>query len=297
MSGIEKTEGLYTYTATSKEINQNSQIKKTDEKDVPVWNQKVPHDVKENLNVDGYVTKRDATYVDNKYEKMQKALETKKEKVEAVQKSLPPRDGKTNYIEDFKDYQPTNQAKYDKVYDLVNKKVDPEKAKSISNMVCALSDDYGIDPEITAAILDHETGGFVFNDKTMKNPGKQYKGVMQVDKTTIEIMYADGGAWKKLKSGTRKAVLSYDHRHFSSDDERIDELKKKYPTPDALYQAIQKDVTLGVEVGIMAYKGKLSRTKGNTRAALAQYCGNQYSLPADSTAVRKIWPLPKYGDT
>ena len=132
MSGIEKTEGLYTYTATSKEINQNSQIKKTDEKDVPVWNQKVPDDVKENLNVDGYVAKRDATYVDNKAERFQNALETKKEKVEAVQKSLPPRDGKTNYIEDFKDYQPTNQAKYDKVYDLVNKKVDPEKAMEMA---------------------------------------------------------------------------------------------------------------------------------------------------------------------
>ena len=33
MSGIEKTEGIYTYTATSKEINENSKIKKTDEKD------------------------------------------------------------------------------------------------------------------------------------------------------------------------------------------------------------------------------------------------------------------------
>ena len=216
-----------------------------------------------------------------------------------------PRDGKTAYIEEFKDYKPSNQQKYDKVYSYIEreipkaesgKKADPARVKSIANMVCALSDRYGIDAEITAAILRKETGGYQFTDKVMVHGESKYKGVMQVDLTTIECMYANYNDWKtKGKQLTaHEYAVSYDHKHFASDDARIAELKKLYPTPEDLHLAIQKDVSLGVEVGIMAYKGKLSKHKGNTRKALAEYCGSQYRLPSDSTAVSRIWPLQKY---
>ena len=108
-------------------------------------------------------------------------------------------------------------------------------------------------------------------------------------------MYADPDAWKtKGKSLTKhQYAVSYDHRHFAADDERINELKKKYPTVDALYQAIQSDVSLGLEVGIMAFKGKLSRAKGYTGKAVSQYCAGQYRVASDTIPAR-IWPLPKY---
>ena len=220
-------------------------------------------------------------------------------------KKKKPKDGKTAYIEEFKDYKPSNQQKYDKVYSYIEreipkaesgKKADPARVKSIANMVYALSDRYGVDAEITAAILRKETGGYQFTDKVMVHGESKYKGVMQVDLTTIECMYANYNDWKtKGKQLTaHEYAVSYDHKHFASDDARIAELKKLYPTPEDLHLAIQKDVSLGVEVGIMAYKGKLSKHKGNTRKALAEYCGSQYRLPSDSTAVSRIWPLQKY---
>ncbi|MBS4760856.1 MAG: hypothetical protein KHX03_09190 [Clostridium sp.] len=294
MTELSKTE-LFTVAAGDKtKPAQTTEKKETKEN---FWTVAKASGEFKNTNIDEYQVQpaaRDATYVAPKVlpevENVKKATKEEAEKV----LERKPRDGKTAYIDDYKDYKPKDEAKYNKVLKHVSKKASGEKAHGIANMVCSLSEKYGIDPEITVAILEKETGGYNFKDSVMVNPGKQYKGVMQVDKTTIECMYADGDAWKKMKSGTRKAILSYDHRHFKADDERIAELKKKYPTEDALYQAIQKDVSLGVEVGIMAYKGKLSRAKGDTRKALAQYCGSQYKLPPDSTAVRKIWPLPEY---
>ena len=211
--------------------------------------------------------------------------------------------GRTAYLEIYKDYVPKDKQKYQIVNNYVQKKyaaqrggkVDENEVKGITNMVCSLSEKYGVDPEIIAGILNAETGGYVFSDKVMKNPGRQYKGVMQVDKETIECMYADPNAWKtKGKRLTRhQYAVSYDHRHFAADDERINELKKKYPTVDALYQAIQSDVSLGLEVGIMAFKGKLSRAKGYTGKAVSQYCAGQYRVASDTIPAR-IWPLPKY---
>ena len=200
----------------------------------------------------------------------------------------------TDYLTDFKDYKPSNPQKYNKVLTYINKKVKGERGIAIANMVCAKSEEYGIDPEITARILDVETGGFVFNERSMNPTKNSHKGVMQVDRTTIECMYADPKNANNTKLSQHQRAVAYDHRHFVADQERIDQLKKQYPTVDDLYNAIQTDVTLGLEVGIIAYKGKLSRHKGDVKSALAEYCGSQYKLNQDSTAVRKIWPLPKY---
>ncbi len=214
-------------------------------------------------------------------------------------------DGKTAYLEIYKDYEPKDKKKYQIVENYVRTnyakqhsgKIDKNAIKGITNMVSALSEKYGVDPEIIAGILNVESGGYVFSDKVMKNPGRQYKGVMQVDLETLECMYADPNDWKTKGSKLTKHqyAVSYDHRHYAADDARIAELKKEYPTPEALYEAIQSDVSLGVEVGIMAFKGKLSRTKGYTSQAVKQYCAGQYRVTSD-TIPERIWPLQKYND-
>ncbi len=203
---------------------------------------------------------------------------------------------------EFVNYRAKNMVKYNKVYDYIKKCADDHgnsKAdiKAIANMVCKLSDNYGIDPELIAPILGTESGGFVFTPRVMSGR-KSYKGVMQVDFTTIETLYAEDYSSKKKYPSKHAEAISYDHMHCKQDQARIDELKKKYKTPQALWEAIQTDVSLGVEVGIMAYKMKLHKHKGDVKAALAEYCGNQYKLPSDSTAIRKYsLPLPSYKRT
>lgn len=160
-----------------------------------------------------------------------------------------------------------------------------EKIEEITTMVIQLCDKYQI-PDLApviAQILSNETGGFVFNEKALKNPGKSYKGCMQVDLETCCCIYGMTQSSfkdydnKMRRSKQTKSVYEYDKKHhFSQDMERIKELKKKYPTPKALYQAMQKDVKLGLEVGIIAFKAKLSRSNGSVSRAVAQYCGNQY---------------------
>jgi len=208
----------------------------------------------------------------------------------------------TGWKGEFQEYQPTNQVKYNRVLNRIKKNKNLSNkgdAKYIANMVCTLSDRYGLDPEITVSILERESQ-FNFTPRVMVHKGSQYKGVMQVNPEIIRCMYANpkDANNKKLTLKQRKEAGS--HVHYAHDDARISELKTKYPTPEKLYEAIQKDVALGIEVGIMAYKASLSMNRGSTTAALAQYCGNQYKFPADSLNTsnnpipRKIYPIPQY---
>lgn len=106
---------------------------------------------------------------------------------------------------------------------------------------------------------------------SVKNPWKipegLYKGVMQVDFKTCQCIYSEGG---KINEAWHKA-------HFSQDDARIDEMKKKYPTAKDLFQAIQKDVELGLEVGIIALKAKIHEAKNSVSGGISKYCGGNYS--------------------
>ena len=215
-------------------------------------------------------------------------------------------DGKTAYLETYKDYQPKDKQKYQIVKEYVRKNMaaqnsgyaDPAKVEGVTKMISALSDNYGVDPEIVAGILNIESGGYQFIDHVMVHEGSKYKGVMQVDFTTIECLYADPDAWKENGQNLTKHeyAVSYDHKHYAADDARINELKMLYPEPEDLYKAIQSDVSLGVEVGIMAFKGKLSRVKGSTSRAVQQYCAGQYKVTSD-TIPDRIWPVPEYRDT
>ena len=196
-------------------------------------------------------------------------------------------------------YTPKNQRKYNKVHKFVENYAKKQGNKTadvdaITNMICKLSDDYQIDPEITATILAHETGGFVFTPKVM-SARTHYKGVTQVDFTIVEILYASYEDYNDKSLTPHQRAVAYDHRHCLQDQTRIDELKEMYPTPQDLWKALETDVSLGVEVGIMAFKLKLHSRKGDTKAAIAGYCAGQYHLPADTTAqMHYDLPLPEY---
>jgi hypothetical protein len=206
----------------------------------------------------------------------------------------------TNWVNNYKIYPAKNKAKYDKVYKYVEtcaKKQQNHTAniKEITNMICQLSDNYQIDPEITATILANETGGFVFTPKVL-SARENYKGVGQVDRNVVDCLYADTDyKYNKKYPTKRDEALSYDTRHWQQDKTRVEQIKNKYPTSNALWAAIQKDVSLGLEIGIIAFKMKLHSRKGNTVEALRDYCSGQYSLPANSTAKTSYsMPLPSY---
>ena len=140
--------------------------------------------------------------------------------------------------------------------DVYNKALN--KANKVTDMVMKNCKKYNI-TELTPIIvtmLSVETGGFCFTPRVMKNSRSQYKGVMQVNLDAIKTLYKD-------KS--------------SSNARFIEELKGKYKTPGELYSAIQTNVELGLQVGILFFKTKLRGTGGNVAKGIKSYCGGQYS--------------------
>lgn len=216
---------------------------------------------------DKYVAARDATYVappkaaiaaqqtkpavqkDSKYEKVSSLVE--KQLVKRLPKG---RSGQK--CSSIADLPQSKQAEY------------REKIAYITKMVIEKCEKYEIEDlaPVIAEMLGVETGGYNFTERVMKNPGRSYKGVMQVDYETCKSIYSEGGA----------KYVDWHKRHFSQDDQRIAELKAKYPTAKSLYNAIQEDVELGLEVGIIAFKAKIHQSKGSVAGGIAKYCGNQY---------------------
>ena len=110
---------------------------------------------------------------------------------------------------------------------------------------------------VVTTMLGVETGGFVFSAKNLNKKGKPGcpKGSMQTDLDAINTLYND---------------------NKSSDVKFVKELKSKYKTPGALYTAIQSDVELGLQVGILVFKAKIRGAGGNVAKGVKSYCGNQY---------------------
>lgn len=131
------------------------------------------------------------------------------------------------------------------------------KANAVTDMVmknCSKYEVADLTPIVTT-MLGVETGGFNFSSKVMKNPKSQFKGVMQTNLDAIKSLYNDSK---------------------SSDAKFVKELKAKYKTPNALYTAIQTDVELGLQVGILVFKAKIRGAGGNVAQGVRNYCGNQY---------------------
>ena len=220
----------------------------------------------------------------------------------------PARDGRTAYLTEFNNYKPKNQQEYNKIFNFINNykingkicNIEPERAEAIARMVCSLSEEYGISPEIVITILANESGGFNFSDEALGEKLKKgqkkfiYKGAMQVDLENIECLYGYS-LNKKHPDPIHNDRIQYDHEHYYQKDiARINELKQIYKTPQDLFNAISKDVSLGVEVGIMAYKGKLCRAHGNTKEALRQYNRGHYFFPNGNNIPKKINNIPEY---
>ncbi|MDE6137903.1 MAG: hypothetical protein K2F57_00365, partial [Candidatus Gastranaerophilales bacterium] len=144
-----------------------------------------------------------------------------------------------------------------------------KRADKITKMVIEKCQKYDIEviAPVVAEMLGNESGGYNFTEDVMKNPGGNYKGVMQVDFKTCQCIYSEGG---KINAAWHKA-------HFSQDDARINEMKKKFPTAKALYQAIQNDVELGLEVGIIALKAKIHEAGNSVEEGIKKYTGGNYS--------------------
>ena len=131
------------------------------------------------------------------------------------------------------------------------------KANQVTDMViknCSKYEVADLTPVVTN-MLGVETGGFVFNDRVMKHSGSEAKGVMQTDLNAIKNLYND----------TK-----------TSDAKFVKELKSKYKTPNALYRAIQSNVELGLQVGILVFKAKIRNAGGNVARGVRNYCGNTY---------------------
>lgn len=155
-----------------------------------------------------------------------------------------------------------------------------QKAEYVTKMVIEKCEKYKVEDlaEVVAEILGIESGGYDFSDKVLKRPGSQFKGVMQVNLEACCILYGescpkfidfDG----KVRSSNLKSedYKGDQKRHCKQDLVRINKLKEKYPTPQSLYQAIQKDIGLGLEVGILFLKYKISLKKNNVKAGIYAY--------------------------
>lgn len=152
---------------------------------------------------------------------------------------------------------------------LINK--NSQKAKQVTDMVMRLCTEYDV-PELVPVItsmLGTETGGFNFSAKVLNKNGKFGcpKGSMQTDLNTIGALYKD---------------------EKSSDVQFIKKLKSKYKTPNALYRAIQTDVELGLQVGILIFKQKLRANGGSIKAAVRAYCGGSYRYDYPTKVPDKI---------
>ena len=131
------------------------------------------------------------------------------------------------------------------------------KANTVTDMVIKNCKKYKVSDltPVVMTMLGVETGGFNFSSRVMKNPHDRNKGVMQTDLDAIKSLYND---------------------NKSSDVKFVKELKSKYKTPGALYTAIQSDVELGLQVGILVFKAKIRGAGGNVAKGVKSYCGNQY---------------------
>ena len=163
---------------------------------------------------------------------------------------------KGGFAKKIEDIPPTERQKYIDLADRVTK------------MTIKLCKKYEIESlaPLIADMMGYETGGYKFTQYVLSEKNKTHKGAMQVDFETCQCIFSEGP--KKNKD--------WHDKHFTQDDKRIAVLKSKYKTARKLYQAIQKDVELGLEVGIIAYKAKLSVAKGNVHKAVGLYCGNDY---------------------
>jgi hypothetical protein len=174
----------------------------------------------------------------------------------------------------------------DKMAKQYGKKLTESDKEYIAKIVIEKCDKYGISDlsPVIVQMLAIETGGYNFTKKQMIHPKDSHKGVMQVrleecctimSQACPSFIDKDGESRKSNKRAAQ-VYIDENNRCLKYDQERIAEIKKKYKTPKQLYQAIQEDVELGLEVGILVFKLKLSYGKGFIEDGLIGYGGKKY---------------------
>ena len=116
---------------------------------------------------------------------------------------------------------------------------DPAQLKELPEMIVRKAKELKIDPILVAGIIDQECD---YRYKSNKIYGVNGKGMMQVTSIYIQDLYAYSS-----------------QRWFRGGKEKLDEIKKKYPTPQKLWEAVcsKREPELNMELGIIIYKGKL----------------------------------------
>ncbi len=196
-----------------------------------------------------------------------------------------------NLIRDLKKdlpYDPTDYPQYNDVKTSIKKIAKERKTnlseadiENITKMVLLACKKYNISAisPVIAQILGTESS-YVFNETSMDS-NKIYKGVMQVDLDTCcsILQKRDPLQIGKKTYGAKsdKDYAAWHKAHFSQDDAFIEKIKAKYHTPKELFEALKTDVELSFEVGIIAFKAKLSETGGDVKGAIAKYCGSNYT--------------------
>lgn len=185
-------------------------------------------------------------------------------------------------------YDPTDYPQYANVKSYITNIAKKRKTtlsdaevENITKMVLLTCKKYNISEisPVIAQILGTESS-YVFDARSM-NANPLYKGVMQVDYETcccILSMREPKTIGKETYGEKKTSDYEYWHGlHFNQDDALIEKIKAKYHTPSELYEALKTDVQLSFEVGILAFKSKLSETNGDVSEAIAKYCGSNYA--------------------
>lgn len=134
-----------------------------------------------------------------------------------------------------------------------------DKNKIAENII-NLSNEYGADPIHIACIVKKESH---FTENINKGPAK---GLMQITKITVKDMYQRPDLYH---SG-------------------LDEIKKKYPTHQSLFEAIQVSPELNLRVGIIAFLQRLEKSNGNVRLALQNYNGSRHKVAYANAIMKDI---------
>ena len=130
------------------------------------------------------------------------------------------------------------------IYDDKDCPKDVNKEK-MAETIIKVAAEFDMDPVVLACIIRKETNFRQIN-------GANGQGLMQLTRISIEDMFL------------RPKVY----------DKKLEEIKKKYPTAEALYKAIQKDPELNMRVGVILFKTKSKAVKNNLSKALENYNGH-----------------------
>lgn len=112
-------------------------------------------------------------------------------------------------------------------------------------LIIKTATEFDIDPVVLTCIIRTESH---FNSTI----GKNGQGLMQLTKISIVDMFQ------------RPKIY----------DKKLEQIKQKYKTPEALYEAIKQNPELNMQVGVILFKAKYNAAKGNLAKALENYNGS-----------------------